>query len=1049
VVNNLFALLRHRQNIDPDGPAIVNPNGTELSFSQFGDEITNIGSMLGQNGRRLRVAVVFSNGPEFAALFYGIACFGACVPLNQAYKKHEFEFYLKEFKIDLLIVENGLSEPAESAAKAVGVETVSIERNSDWSHGLFKIRDHGRQIASPANDDDIALLLHTSGTTGKPKLVPIRQRNVIAMLGYMNNILKMERSDRGLNVMPLYHLHGLRLLMTSISSGGSVCCTPSFSVEDFYSWYAKIRPSWLTCSPIILSAILEEVRKNPERALDLNKSKLRFIHTSSSPLSNSVRTEAEKIFSAPIYDVYGLSEATPISVNCSATKFKAGTVGVPSGPTVAIVDKSGKFLPPGSDGEIAVSGPNVIDGYENNPQANKDSFSNNWFRTGDLGRLDKDGFLVLLGRNKDVINRGGEKIYPLEIDDLLLKHPAVQNAAVFALPHLTLGEEVAAVVSLREGSTASSAELQDYLREQLAEFKIPKQIFFSDKIPSGATGKIRRSALSKHYGDLVAMTVVPPKTAIEIELANLWASHIGVDINQVGVNSNFFALGGDSISAISLLDKTNKVLQTTVKPNNFFLRPTIRELIDADHSQHGDRISVVPRNHEPLRGSFFQDDLATGLKTVPSFGNNMLNLRFMGKLNVEALKRSIQLTLDRHEVLRSSFAVKEGKTFMSVSDSFAVDVQSVDLRMLKGDELESKIRALATECSMRPFDIGKSPLLRFLLVRESEDEFILMMAYCHLVFDRWSAGNCLHNFLDFYCSIVTGSKSLIPDSQIQFADWAHWHREMYANGLAVSSQTNYWKKRLEGAVDSNRIFEVAPGTNPSSELIPLFWSIDSDTLVSMKRIGRQRKCSVYGILSTVLAIVLRKITGQEDSSFTAVSTIDRHLAEASPLIGPMITGLPLRSHIEDEFSFAAVLDTVQRDVLEANANALPTSLIGGPRRRVNLNFWNVPPNLSFALPGVNETLVLPKHLCEPLKLTSLGLVVNHKLPYLDFRNMRAMDGLDANVIFTEIAGELRSIFWHRSDLVPAEREKPKEIVADFKRILAQVLTDPQITVKDL
>ena len=388
-------------------------------------------------------------------------------------------------------------------AQKLGVRIVALRPDAEAGAGAFELvaEKDGKAAAAPgaAAADDIALILHTSGTTSRPKIVPLSQRNICISAANVARSLEFTPSDRGLNIMPLFHIHGLIAgLMAPLSRGGSVFCTPGFNALKFFAWMREARPSWYTAVPTMHQAILARAAANKEI---IAAHPLRFLRSSSSSMPPQVIAELEATFGAPLIEAYGMTEAAhQMASNPLRGARKPGSVGVAAGPEVAVMNDKGDLLAPGEIGEIVIRGPNVTAGYENNAKANAEAFCNGWFRTGDQGVLDEDGYLRLTGRLKEIINRGGEKISPREVDEVLMDHPAVQQVVTFAMPHEKLGEEVAAAVVLREGFHAGEKELREFAGERLAPFKVPRKIVFLDEIPKGATGKLQRIGLAEKLG---------------------------------------------------------------------------------------------------------------------------------------------------------------------------------------------------------------------------------------------------------------------------------------------------------------------------------------------------------------------------------------------------------------------------------------------------------------------------------------------------------------------------------------------------------------------
>jgi oxalate---CoA ligase len=345
------------------------------------------------------------------------------------------------------------------------------------------------------------MVLHTSGTTSRPKIVPLSVANLCASARHIRNTLRFTPADVGLNIMPLFHIHGLIAgVLAPLSAGARVFCTPGFNALKFFAWMDEAHPTWYTAVPTMHQAIVQRAKGN---AGIIARNPLRFLRSSSSSMPPQVIKALEEIFHAPLIEAYGMTEATHqmASNPLPPGARKPGTVGMAAGPEIAIMGEGGALLAAGETGEIVIRGPNVTAGYEANPKANAEAFTHGWFRTGDQGTLDGDGYVSITGRLKEIINRGGEKVSPREVDEILMDHPAVAQVVCFGMPHARLGEEVAACVVLREGGDAvTERELQDFVGLRAADYKVPKKILFMDEIPKGATGKLQRIGLAAKLG---------------------------------------------------------------------------------------------------------------------------------------------------------------------------------------------------------------------------------------------------------------------------------------------------------------------------------------------------------------------------------------------------------------------------------------------------------------------------------------------------------------------------------------------------------------------
>ncbi len=490
-----------------DDVALTAIGAKPLTFGVLNETITK--TIVALNtigiGRQDRVAIVLPNGPEMAMAFIAVAAGTTSAPLNPGYRADEFEFYMSDLNAKALIVERGSASPAIAVAQKLGLRIIELVADPQLGAGAFTLDISAIPAAQishggHAHDDEIALVLHTSGTTSRPKIVPLTHRNVCASARNIGKTTRFTSRDRGLNIMPLFHIHGLIAgILAPLAAGGQVCCTPGFNALKFFGWMEEAKPNWYTAVPTMHQAILSRAPNNAET---ISKLPLRFIRSSSSSLPPQVLAELEAVFQAPVIESYGMTEAAHqmASNQLPPGIRKPGSVGLPGGPDVEIMSQDGAILAKGEIGEIVIRGENVTLGYENNPKANAEAYTNGWFRTGDQGTKDADGFISLTGRLKEIINRGGEKISPREVDEVLMDHPAVAQVVTFAVPHEKLGEDVAAAVVLRDGKTATEREIRDFAATKLADFKVPRKILIMDEIPKGATGKLQRIGLAQKLG---------------------------------------------------------------------------------------------------------------------------------------------------------------------------------------------------------------------------------------------------------------------------------------------------------------------------------------------------------------------------------------------------------------------------------------------------------------------------------------------------------------------------------------------------------------------
>jgi acyl-CoA synthetase (AMP-forming)/AMP-acid ligase II len=492
-MNDLPSLL----NVAPgNATAVIIPEtGTSVSYESLRRQVQTMAEALAGMGiqRGERVANVLPNGLPTIVAFLAGAVAGTAAPLNPAYRFEEFSFYLDDTSAKVLLVPPEGAEDAKRAARHLNIPVFAVQMDEA---GNVSIEGAPKGIpVSPPSPDDIALVLHTSGSTGRPKRVPLKHKNLAVSCKNVAETYGLTAKDISLCVMPLFHIHGLvASTLSSFLTGGTVVVPNKFNPMSFWRTVRDYGVTWYSCVPTIHQLSVARLNAKPEGI-----EKLRFVRSCSSALSPALMEKIENVVQVPVLEAYGMTEASHqmCSNPLPPQPRKPASVGPGTGVKVGIMDDDGNILSSGELGEVVIQGPNVIEGYENNPEANARSFTNGWFRTGDQGLIDTDGYLHLTARIKELINRGGEKIAPLEIDEVLMTHPCVAEAVAFGMPHPTWGEEVAVAVVLKTPET--EAALLEHCKLKLADFKCPKKIMIVEQIPRTATGKIQRRVVAAAF----------------------------------------------------------------------------------------------------------------------------------------------------------------------------------------------------------------------------------------------------------------------------------------------------------------------------------------------------------------------------------------------------------------------------------------------------------------------------------------------------------------------------------------------------------------------
>ena len=498
--STLLDLLKH----GPSGKtAIVLPeHNIHITYAALLSQVQAVAEQLAASGinRGDRVGIALSNGLPMIVSFLAAAAAGTAAPLNPLYKEDEFRFYLEDTSARVLILP---PDGAEEARRAAGDRVPILTIDMDTSGTVSVIGVSGQGTVTEPNVDEVALVLHTSGSTGRPKRVPLAHANLSISAQNVASSYALTADDVSLCVMPLFHVHGLvASTLATLATGGTVVVPAKFSPLSFWRVARDYGVTWYSAVPTLHQLLLARAADPGDASRrPAGTEKLRFIRSCSASLPPRLMHALESAFGAPVIEAYGMTEAAHqmTSNPLPPGDRKPGSVGCGTDVRVSIMNKEGKHLARGERGEVVIQGANVIRGYENNPEANAASFVDGWFRTGDRGYLDRDGYLWLVARIKELINRGGEKISPREIDEVLLAHPAVVEAVCFGVPHATWGEEVVAAVVLREAATANEADLLSFCKERLADYKRPKQIHITGTIPRTATGKIQRGVVARVY----------------------------------------------------------------------------------------------------------------------------------------------------------------------------------------------------------------------------------------------------------------------------------------------------------------------------------------------------------------------------------------------------------------------------------------------------------------------------------------------------------------------------------------------------------------------
>jgi acyl-CoA synthetase (AMP-forming)/AMP-acid ligase II/NRPS condensation-like uncharacterized protein/aryl carrier-like protein len=943
--SSLGDLLAFHGRTAPDRDAILAPGRPPLTYrtlSAWSKE--TVGTLRGVGvGRRDRVAVALPDGPDSAVMMTSVAAGAVCVPLNPRLTGDEWRRYLGELRAAALVTSPDIDSAGRAVAVSIGIPIVDVVAPPHRAGSRLSIA--GPTIGSDREDEfassgDDAFILLTSGSTSRPKMVPLTQAAVCRSAYNVGAVLTLGPQDRLLSVLPLFHGHGLISgIIAALSAGSSVVCSSGFDAETFFGLLTEFRPTWYTAVPTIHQAVLAAAAEHKERA---RRSSLRVIRSASSTLPPRVVCGLEDLFGVPVLDTFGMTEAaTQIAAN-PVGRRKLGSVGQSAGAEIAILDPEGRTLLPGEHGEIALRGPTITRGYDNDAAATRAAFQNGWFRTGDLGYLDAEGYLFIVGRLKEVINRAGQKIAPAEVEEALLSHPDVSETAVFSVPHERLGADVAAAIVLRPGADLSAQNLRDFARERLAEFKVPGRIQIVPQIPKGSGGKIKRKDLAAAFSMTppAARRGTPPASELERRLAGIWADLLGFD--EIGVDQDVFALGVDSITIMRMLSRLRELFAVDLSLKDIFAAPTVtalaarleseRSSAPASRARPGD--VAVPQGDTAHTMSIVQERMLRieqELPGLPQF-NLPFAYRLKGPLNVPALERSLAEVVRRHEALRTGFGWRAGRpvavvtpandigSSLAVEDLAAPSAKHSRVNALLLRKAELKVEQ---ECLV-PIDMKQAPLLRARLLRLGADDHVLLLILHDLIIDGWSMRVFMEDLAGLYAAFTAGNEPRLSEPALQFSDFSRWQQQWSA-GDAAARQLAYWKKSLRNASPPFTASDVAGEL--TAPIAHERFDLPNDLVARLSALGHASGATLFMALLAGFKALLMLRTGRNDIC-VATMMANRSRPGTERTIGPFANTAVIRTRIYADVSFEEALARVRDAVVDAHANQeLPFDII--------------------------------------------------------------------------------------------------------------------------
>jgi amino acid adenylation domain-containing protein len=907
----------------PEAAALVDDDGGIISREELAAAVRATVAALIQCGvgREDRLALAMMPGPARAVgLLAGMAV-TTVAPLAQSGPQTLVAEELRRLRVTRLLVDGGAPPAVVAAAVESGVPVLTLDPLRLPAPSLLP-------LTTPAADG-VALLLQSSGTTARPKIVPLSHGNLLAGASAVCEVLALGPTDRTLAAMPLFHVHGIvATLLAPLLAGGSVVCCQHRSPPRLLAQLATLRPTWLSASPTLLLGLLEAAERS---GMQSPPHQLRVLRSVTMPLAPTLRTRLEAVFRVPVLEVYGMTEAASqvcsSRLPASGVDRRPGTVGPASGPEVAVLGPDGTPRPRGVSGEVVIRGACVTRGYEGEPQNGwrLDARGEPWFSTGDEGSLDESGCLTLHGRFKEMFNRGGMKVTPARVDAALSRHPAVREALAFAVPHPTLGEELAAAVVVSAGATIDEEALRDYVATILPAHEVPSRILRVDALPRAAGGKLRRSDVAARLADQLRAPTQPATNEMEQLVEGVFAEVL--QMARPGRDANFFLVGGDSLSSQRVIHRLEQHLGVELAPTLLFRYPLVRTLarhLAALETSATHEAPAIPaarplsESDRPAAAEFLASFAQSRLwflhqfaPTLPAY--HLVSLwRLRGDLNQPALEQALCALIDRHPTLRTSFRLHGSTVRQLIRPSGALPLRT---DVLGDRDPDAVINAWLDEEYATPFDLVSGQLLRSRLLRLGPGEHLLLITHHHIASDGWSTGVLAKDLVALYNAARTGEPTTLPPLATHYHDYAAWQHERL-EGPRLHALRDYWSRQLDGLAPLDLPTDRPRPTTPSHRGAAVAFEVEPALLGPFEALCRAEGVTTQMGLLAVLSLLLSRHSRQDDLAIGIPMWGRGHLA-LEPLIGFFVNTVPIRVRLADAPPFRALLDQVRRTSLDA------------------------------------------------------------------------------------------------------------------------------------
>ncbi|MBK7792851.1 MAG: AMP-binding protein [Betaproteobacteria bacterium] len=893
----------------PASPALTAPGRRAMTFGELALRIAAVERQLAGwgFGRGDVVAWPAIGRADTAAAIAIMPVSSTLAPLAPQLTTDAYESLLRRLKPKAVAVPGGIEHAIVGAARRLGIAELAVAADPAGSVGAFDLALARRQRTldgAPTLPAQVGLVSATSGTTGRPKLVPHGQRQLVATARFIRERLALGCGDVSGHVAPMHLANGIRAShLLVLLNGGAVCCLPE---ADTGALLAAIERGEVTYSSASFT-LCREILRRIEAGRRIEPGRLRFLRIASGRLDDEEIGRLERALGVPVVTGLASTETGFIAhqalppVACSR-----GSVGTPLGCEIRLADADGRVAAPGESGEVQVRGPQVFDGYLDDDELNAQVFADGWFRMGDLGRFDAAGELHLIGRIKEIVNRGGEKISPAEVDAVLRTLPGVAEAAAFGIPHPRLGEELVAAVVRAPAGEVDAETLTAQLRARLPARHVPRQLWFVDRLPRNESGKLLRNALpdwvGRHGSGPSPSTTASgecPQSPVAIALSGLWASVLG----QAGVapDADFFMLGGDSLRGAQLLDQVLAVFGVDIPVDALYddaaTVVTMARRIEAERGQsprrprgpgipHRASDVPVPMSSAQARAWFLQrlDPYSVAYHEARLW-------RIDGALDVEALRRALAFVAARQAMLRTRFTTVDGQPQQVIDAEPAVHLEVVDLR---GADLQ-RLGQAAREHATRPFDLAAAPPIRWTVFALGPDRHALLRTWHHVLGDAASARVLQKEVSAAYAAARTGGDPVLPPLPVEYADYSIWLAGEQRGADAVDA-LDFWKERLADLPVLALPTDFRRPATQSYRGGAVTVRLPREHAAALKAVGRARGATPFVSFLAAFSALLSRLSGDADIAIgTPVS--GRPLPEVADLIGFFANTLVFRADL--------------------------------------------------------------------------------------------------------------------------------------------------------